>query len=107
MPFDWLKRREFVALFGRAVAAWPVAVRAQQAGKLPTIGVLGALMPSVESQRVAAFVQRLQELGWIDGRTIAIEYRWGEGRADRLAEIAAEFVRARSMSLSRRELRQP
>jgi ABC-type uncharacterized transport system substrate-binding protein len=59
----------------------------------PTIGFLGSLTPLVESQRVAAFVQRLRELGWIEGRTVAIEYRWGEGRNERFEEIAAEFVR--------------
>jgi ABC-type uncharacterized transport system substrate-binding protein len=72
---------------------WRVlGARAQQAGKLPTIGLLGA-SPSIESQRVAAFVQRLRELAWIDGRNLAIEYRWAEGRNERYAEIAAEFVR--------------
>jgi putative tryptophan/tyrosine transport system substrate-binding protein len=85
-------RREVITLIGGAAAAWPLAARAQQPGKLPTIGFLGAT-PSIESQRVAAFVQRLRELGWIEGRTIAIEYRWAEGRPDRFAEIAAEFVR--------------
>jgi putative tryptophan/tyrosine transport system substrate-binding protein len=87
-----MKRREFITLLGAAVA-WPLATRAQQAGKLPTIGLLGANTPVVEGQWVAAFVQRLRELGWIDGRTIAIEYRWAEGRTERAAEIAAEFVR--------------
>ena len=62
------------------------------AGKLPTIGFLGAT-PSAESQRLAAFVQRLRELGWVEGRTITIEYRWAEGREERFAEIAAEFAR--------------
>ena len=84
-------RRELIAALGSA-AAWPLAARAQQPGKLPTIGFLGAT-PSVESQRVAAFVQRLRELAWIDGRNLAIEYRWAEGRNERYAEIAAEFVR--------------
>jgi putative ABC transport system substrate-binding protein len=68
-------------------------VRAQQAGKLPTIGLWGPTTPSVGSQRAAAFVQRLRELGWIEGRTVAIEYRWAEGRDERAAAIAAEFVR--------------
>jgi putative tryptophan/tyrosine transport system substrate-binding protein len=86
-----MRRREFIALLGGA-ATWPVAARAQQAGKLATIGFLGA-NPSIESSRVAAFVQRLRELGWIDGRNLAIEYRWAEGRNERYAEIAAEFVR--------------
>jgi putative ABC transport system substrate-binding protein len=85
-------RREFVTLLGGA-AAWPLAVRAQQSAKLPTIGFLGPLTPSAQSEWTAAFVQRLRELGWIEGRTVSIEYRWGEGRTDHLAEIAAEFVR--------------
>jgi ABC-type uncharacterized transport system substrate-binding protein len=87
-----MKRREFIILLGGAAAAWPVAARGQQSSKLPTIGFLGA-NPSIESQRVAAFVQRLRELGWIDDRNMAIEYRWAEGRNERYAESAAEFVR--------------
>ena len=71
-----MKRREFITLLGGAAAAWPLAAGAQQAGKLPTIGLLGATTALAGSQRVAAFVQRLRELGWIDGRTTAIEYRW-------------------------------
>ena len=88
-----MKRREFVTLLGGAAAAWPITARAQQAGKLPTIGFLGTATPSTQSSRVAAFVQRLRELGWIENRTVAIEYRWAEGRPERFAEIAAEFVR--------------
>ena len=88
-----MRRREFITLLGGAAAAWPLAARAQQPAKLPTIGYLGANTPSAESQRIAAFVQRLRELGWIEGRTVAIEYRWAEGRNERFAEIAAEFVR--------------
>jgi hypothetical protein len=76
MQFDQLKRREFITLLGGAAAAWPLAARAQQTAKLPTIGYLGANTPSVEGQRMAAFVERLRELGWIEGRTIAIEVRW-------------------------------
>jgi ABC transporter substrate binding protein len=87
-----VKRRTFITLLGGTVAAWPLAARAQQPSKLPTIGFLGATA-SIESQRVAAFVQRLRELGWIDGRNLAIEYRWAEGRNERYAENAAEFVR--------------
>src|SRR5215813_6963404 len=86
-----LKRREFISLLGGA-AVWPLAARAQQAGKLPTIGFLGASAASVQSQHVVAFVQRLRELGWIDGRTVGIEVRWAEGRSERFAEIAGEFV---------------
>jgi len=85
-------RREFITLLGGAAAAWPVAARAQQSGMLPTIGYLGSATPATQGQWVAAFVQRLRELGWIEGRTIAIEYRWAEGRAERAAEIAAELV---------------
>ena len=85
-------RRKFLATLGGA-AAWPLAARAQQAGKQPTIGFLGSTTPLVESQRVAAFVQRLRQLGWIEGHNLAIEYRWAEGRNERFAEIAPEFVR--------------
>jgi putative ABC transport system substrate-binding protein len=92
MHFRQVQRREFITLLGGA-AAWPVAARAQQQGKLPTIGVLSPSSPSAASQWVAAFVQRLRELGWIEGRTVAFEYRWAEGRRERMAEIAAEFVR--------------
>jgi putative ABC transport system substrate-binding protein len=90
-----MRRRDFISLVGGAAAAWPLAARAQQAGKLPTIGFLDGATPSVESQRVAAFVQRLRELAWVDGRNVAIEYRWAEGRPERVSEIAAEFVRIR------------
>ena len=86
-----MRRREFITLIGGA-AGWPLAPRAQQAGKLPTIGFLGAYTASTTSTWTAAFVRRLSELGWIEGRTIAIEYRWAEGRSERAAEIAAEFV---------------
>jgi ABC-type uncharacterized transport system substrate-binding protein len=85
-------RRQFITLLGGAAAAWPIAASAQQVGRLPTIGFLGA-NPSVESSRVGALVQRLRELGWIDGLNLAIEYRWAEGRNERYAENAAELVR--------------
>ena len=88
-----MRRREFITLLGGAAATWPLAARAQQSPKLPTIGYMGASTPSTEGQRAAAFVKRLHELGWIEGRTIAIEVRWAEGRNERFAEIAAEFVR--------------
>jgi ABC-type uncharacterized transport system substrate-binding protein len=88
-----MKRRDFITLIGGAAAGWPLAARAQQAGKLPTIGVLAATTASVSGQWVAAFVQRLRELGWMEGRNVAIEVRWAEGRDERSAEIAAEFVR--------------
>jgi ABC transporter substrate binding protein len=87
-----VQRRIFLTLVGNA-AAWSLAARAQQPAKLPTIGYLGPGTRTIDSQRLAAFVKRLRDLGWIEGRTIAIEYRWAEGRNERLAEIAAEFVR--------------
>jgi putative tryptophan/tyrosine transport system substrate-binding protein len=87
-----LRRREFITLLGGAVV-WPLAARAQQPAKLPTIGYLGSSTAFAQSQWTAAFVQRLSELGWIEGRNIAIEFRWAEGRSERNAEIAAEFVR--------------
>jgi putative ABC transport system substrate-binding protein len=86
-----MRRRDFITLVGGA-AVWPIAMHAQQADKLPTIGFLGA-SASGFAPWAAAFVARLRELGWVEGRTIAIEYRWSEGRAERYAEIAAEFVR--------------
>jgi len=85
-------RREFITLLGGAAAS-PLAARAQQAGKLPTIGFLGGATATAWSYWSEAFVQRLRELGWSEGRTVAIEYRWAEGRHERAAEIAAEFVR--------------
>src|SRR5262245_50663046 len=88
-----MKRREFITLLGGAAAAWPLAADAQQpAGKLPTIGFLGA-DASAFSPWTAAFVAHLRELGWIENRNVVIEYRWSEGRTERYAEIAAEFVR--------------
>src|SRR5262245_38802937 len=87
-------RRKFLtSLLGGAAAAWPLAARAQQPGKLRTIGFSGQSTRSAASEWVAAFTQRLHELGWIEGRTIAIEYRWSEGRTERFTQIAAEFVR--------------
>jgi hypothetical protein len=89
---DRVRRREFITLLGGA-AAWPLAARAQQPGKLPTIGFLGGTTASVQSQWTSAFVQRLRELGWIEGRTVNIEYRWADGRDERAADIASEFAR--------------
>ena len=86
-----MRRREFMTIVGGTVVSWPLVVRAQQPGK-PTIGFLGtdaaAWRPWTD-----AFVERLRAFGWIEGRTIAIEYRWSQGRSERYAEIAAEFVR--------------
>jgi putative ABC transport system substrate-binding protein len=88
-----MRRRDFITLLGAGAATWPLAARAQQPTKLPTIGVLGSATPSTQAPRFAAFVQRLRELGRIENRTVAIEYRWAEWRDERFAEIAAEFVR--------------
>jgi putative ABC transport system substrate-binding protein len=91
-----MRRREFITLLGGAAAAsiaWPLAAIAQQSGKLRTIGFLGPNTRSGASDWVAALAQRLRELGWMEGRSVTIEYRWAEGREERLAEIADEFVR--------------
>src|ERR1700730_6719693 len=74
-----MRRREFITLLGGA-AAWPLTARAQQPGKLPLVGMLVPGTQTTHGQWFAALVQRLRELGWIEGRTIAIEYRWAEGR---------------------------
>jgi putative ABC transport system substrate-binding protein len=87
-----IRRREFITVLGGAVA-WPLAVHAQEYGKLPIIGFLGAGTPATAGTWVAAFMQRLRELGWIEDRTIRIDLRWAEGRNDRSAQIAADFVR--------------
>ena len=88
-----MRRREFIAFVSGTAVAWPLTARAQKSGKIPTVGFLGATTPSVWSAFVAAFLQRLRELGWIDGSTVAIEYRWAQGRDELYAEFAAEFVR--------------
>jgi putative ABC transport system substrate-binding protein len=88
-----MRRRDFIKVIAGSAAAWPVAARAQQIKKLPTIGLLGSGTAAIQDKWNAAFVQRLLELGWIEGRTVAIELRWAEGRTERYAEIAAEFVR--------------
>jgi ABC-type uncharacterized transport system substrate-binding protein len=92
MAIDIQRRQLIVTLSGMA-AAVAYGARAQQAAKLPTIGVLGSATPASWSPWLTVFAQRLRELGWIEGRNVAIEVRWGEGRSDRFSEIAAEFVR--------------
>jgi putative ABC transport system substrate-binding protein len=84
-------RRQFITLLGGTAAAWPFGARAQQ--KVPIIGFLGASTQANWTQWTNAFMQRLRELGWIEGRNVAIEFRWAEGREERFAEIAAEFAR--------------
>jgi putative ABC transport system substrate-binding protein len=87
-----MRRRAFVS-GTLALLAAPLAARAQQPGKLPTIGFVGTNTASAQSQWTAAFVQRLRELGWIERRTVMIEYRWAEGRSERFGEIVTELVR--------------
>jgi putative ABC transport system substrate-binding protein len=88
-------RREFITLLGAAGAAWPVGAWGQQQSRLPVIGFLGGSTPSATSQWTVTFVKRLRELDWVEGKNIQIEYRWAEGRTERFAEIAAEFVLAK------------
>jgi ABC-type uncharacterized transport system substrate-binding protein len=88
-----MRRRDFIALLGGAYVAWPLMASAQPRGKLPTIGFLGGSTPATWAPFVGAFDKRLRELGWIEGRNVAMEYRWAEGRSERYAEIATEFVR--------------
>ena len=84
-----MKRREFITLLGGASMAWPLAARAQQAAR---VGFLGTASPSLERHLTDAFRQKLRELGWVEGDNIAIEYRWAEGRDDRLPALAAELI---------------
>jgi putative ABC transport system substrate-binding protein len=88
-----MRRRDFMTLLAGTAVSVPVAARAQQPGRMPTIGFLGPLTQSAMSEWTAAFVQRLRELNWIEGRTVAIEYRWAEGHSERTVEFLAEFVR--------------
>src|SRR5260370_41697926 len=87
-----MRRRDLIIGIARSAAAWPLVARAQQADRLPTVGFLGA-DASAWSAWTIAFAERLRSLGWIEGRTIAIEYRWSEGRSEQVTEIASEFVR--------------
>jgi putative ABC transport system substrate-binding protein len=87
-----MRRREFITLISGVAAVWPLAARAQQPAKRPTIGFLGTNTPSAQERWTAAFVQRLHELGWIEGRNVAVEYRWANGRTERFAELATELV---------------
>jgi putative tryptophan/tyrosine transport system substrate-binding protein len=91
MKLDHLKRRAFITLLGGAAAAWPLTARAQQA--VPVVGVLSAEWPNLFSDRLRAFHDGLRETGYVEGRNLAIEYRWAEGRNDRLPALATELVR--------------
>ena len=88
-----MRRRHFLVVLAGALSAWPTSGKAQSSSKIPIIGYLGASTPIAARERTAAFVQRLQELGWVEGGTVTIDYRWAGGGTARLAEIAAEFVR--------------
>ncbi len=88
-----MKRRDFITLLGGSLAFWPTAARAQQRGKQPTIGYLGANSASAQSDWTAAFVQGLREVGWVEGQNVTMQYRWANGAGERYNEIAAEFVR--------------
>src|SRR5262245_58249324 len=92
MPFDQLHRREFITLLG-GEAAWPFAAQAQQSDKIARVGFLGTSSLSLERPLVDAFRQKLQELGHVDGKNIAIEYRWAEGQDERLPRLAGDLVR--------------
>jgi putative tryptophan/tyrosine transport system substrate-binding protein len=89
----YVRRREFIKVIAGSMVVWPLAARAQPLGKPATIGLLLPNTVAVDAPRVGALMRRLRELGWIEGRNIAVEYRWAEGRTERLTEFAAEFVR--------------
>jgi putative ABC transport system substrate-binding protein len=92
MHFGQLERRAFLSLLGGAVT-YQRSAHAQPSNKLPTIGFIGSGSTSTQGQAVTRFALRLRDLGWVEGRTVAIEYRWIEGRNERAVEITAEFVR--------------
>jgi putative tryptophan/tyrosine transport system substrate-binding protein len=91
-----MKRREFITLLGGAAVAWPLGARAQQAAKIPRIGLLSPFSPADTALWHKAFLRGLRDLGWVDGKNIAIEYRYAEGRNDRLPGIIADLVRLKA-----------
>ena len=88
-----MRRREFITLLGGGMASWPLAVGAQQTAKLPNLGFLTAGTPGAGSPGLPALLEGLRQLGWIEGKTIVIEYRYAQNCNDRLPELAAELVR--------------
>jgi putative ABC transport system substrate-binding protein len=90
-----MKRRTFMSLLGGAAMTWPLAARAQQAGKVPRIGFLGLASPSTYAARLEAFRLGLRDFGYVENANITIEYRWAQGRYERLPELAAELVRSK------------
>jgi putative ABC transport system substrate-binding protein len=87
-----MRRREFISFFGGAAVVWPLAARAQQPGRVPRIGILGAASASGFANRVAAFRSGLRDLGYVEGTNIIIEFRWAEGNYARLPGLAAELI---------------
>ena len=87
-----MKHREFITLLGSAVATWPFAARPQQAGKLHSIGFLWE-SPAIYPDGIEGFRRGLRDLGWVEGQNIVVEYRWSEGRYDRLHDMAKELAR--------------
>jgi putative tryptophan/tyrosine transport system substrate-binding protein len=87
-----MRRRDFITMLGGSAVAWPLGARAQRAEKLPAIGLIGPNSTSVDGPRIVPFVARLGELGWVEGRSITIDYRSAEGVLTRAGEIAAEFA---------------
>jgi putative tryptophan/tyrosine transport system substrate-binding protein len=89
----FIGRREFITLLGGAVAAWPLAARAQQSGPMPAIGFLSPTTPETLGDRLRGFRQGLKETGFVEGENVVVVYRWAENQMDRLPELAAELVR--------------